>query len=370
VKSEKFDITLDARMINHSGIGTNIKNMIPNLIQNYNLTLLGNCEVLNSFSWSKQTRIIDTKSQIYSIKEQIELPTKIPQCDLFVSPHYNIPLLKIKASKRAVIINDVNHLVFSDQLSLPKVIYAKYMINTAIRKSDKVITISEFSKNEIIKYADVQRKEIKIIYCGLDSEKLKSNLHEQSIDQVKAIYKLPEDYFLFVGSIKPHKNLKTAIKAFNLWLKKSPAAKKLIIVGVKQSDLSKDPEILKLCDQNTIIIPEFVKDYDLPLIYNSATCLIFPSIYEGFGLPPLEAMVYGCPVIASNSAAIPEVCGDAALYFDPLKVEDLVEKMSLLTSNKKLRDELIVNGHKNILRFGRGKFAQNLKREFDDTIKN
>jgi len=153
-------------------------------------------------------------------------------------------------------------------------------------------------------------------------------------------------------------------------LKKSPAAKKLIIVGVKQSDLSKDPEILKLCDQNTIIIPEFVKDYDLPLIYNSATCLIFPSIYEGFGLPPLEAMVYGCPVIASNSAAIPEVCGDAALYFDPLKVEDLVEKMSLLTSNKKLRDELIVNGHKNILRFGRGKFAQNLKREFDDTIKN
>src|SRR3990167_9866564 len=174
-------------MINHSGIGTNIKNMIPSLVEHYKLTLLGNAEILNSFPWSNETSIIDMKSPIYSLKEQLELLTKIPKCDLFVSPHYNIPILKIKASKKAVIINDVNHLVFADQLSLPKVIYAKYMINTAIRKSDKVITISEFSKNEIIKYADVQGKEIKIIYCGLDSEKLKSNLHEQSIDQVKAI---------------------------------------------------------------------------------------------------------------------------------------------------------------------------------------
>ena len=356
-------------MINHSGIGTNIKNMIPNLIDNYNLTLLGNSEILDSFPWSKQIRIINAKSPIYSIKEQIELPTKIPKCDLFVSPHYNIPLLKIKASKRAVIINDVNHLVFANQLSSLKVIYAKYMINTAIRRSDKVITLSGFSKNEILKYTHVRGKEIRIVYCGLDNEKLRYKLHEKSFEEIRSTYKLPENYFLYVGSIKPHKNLRTAVKAFNLWSKKNISPIKLVLIGIKKNDLEKDMEISKLFDQDRIIIPGFVEDSDLPLIYKNAECLIFPSIYEGFGLPPLEAMIYGCPVIASNSASIPEVCGDAALYFDPLKVEDLVEKMIILTGDKNLRNELINKGYTNILRFGWEKFAQNLKREFDDTIK-
>jgi glycosyltransferase involved in cell wall biosynthesis len=184
-------------------------------------------------------------------------------------------------------------------------------------ESDKIITISEFSKNEITKYANVKEKDIRIIYCGLDIEELKNKLHVQSFDRVKAIYKLPEDYFLYMGSIKPHKNLKTAIKAFNLWLKKYPSDKKLVIIGVKPDDLNVDSELSKLFDKSSLIIPGFVKDFDLPLIYNNAECLIFPSIYEGFGLPPLEAMIYGCPVIASNSASIPEVCGDAALYFEP-----------------------------------------------------
>ena len=368
--TEKFDITLDARMINHSGIGTNIKNMIPNLVENYKLTLLGKSEILNSFPWSRETKIVEMRSSIYSIKEQIELPLKIPGCDLFVSPHYNIPLFKIKARKRVAIINDVNHLVFADKLSLPKVIYAKYMINAAIRKSDKVITISEFSKKEIIKYADVKGKDIKIIYCGLNIEELKTKMNKQSFDQVKAIYKLPEDYFLYVGSIKPHKNLKTALKAFNIWLKKSPCDKKLVIIGVKPDEINKDSELSKLFDKNRIIVPGFVKDFDLTLIYNNAECLIFPSIYEGFGLPPLEAMIYGCPVIASNSASIPEVCGDAALYFEPLKYEELAEKMTMLTTHKSLRTELIEKGYRNSFRYGWERFAQNLKHEFDDAIIN
>jgi glycosyltransferase involved in cell wall biosynthesis len=368
--SERFDIVLDARMINHSGIGTNIKNMIPSLVDNYNLTLLGNAEILGSFSWSRQTRMINTTSSIYSIKEQIELPMKIPRCDLFISPHYNIPIFKIRASKRAVIINDVNHLVYAEKLPLVKSTYAKYMINAAIRKSDKVITISEFSKNEIIKFANVKKKEINIVYCSLDSDTLKKQIQEKSIDKIRSSYKLPESYFLYIGSIKPHKNLRMAINAFNAWSKNGSPATKLVLIGVNKNELERDVEIIPLIDQNNIIILGFVKDSELPSIYKNAECLIFPSVYEGFGLPPLEAMICGCPVLASNSASIPEVCGDAALYFDPFNTTELVEKMTLLRNDKTLRNELISKGYKNILRFSRGKFAQNLKRELDDTINN
>jgi glycosyltransferase involved in cell wall biosynthesis len=362
-------LAIDARMINHSGIGTYIKNMIPNLVENYNLTLLGNVKMLSSFPWSKEIKIIGAKSSIYSISEQMELPNKIPNCHLFISPHYNIPLRKIKASKRVVIIHDVNHLVFANLLSIPKKIYARYMINSAIRKSDKIITISSFSKKEIVKYADTKGKEIKIIFCGLDKGKLKSNLNEQSMQSVKSIYNLPEDYFLYVGSIKPHKNLKAVIKAFNILSKEFPA-KKLVVAGVRFEQLNEDKEILNLYDEKNMIVTGFIKDSDLFPIYNMAECLIFPSLYEGFGLPPLEAMICGCPVIASNSSSIPEACGNAALYFDPFKVDELVEKMKLIINDKNLRSELINNGFTNVERFSWKRFAENLKIEFDDTILN
>jgi len=243
------------------------------------------------------------------------------------------------------------------------------MINSAIRKSDKIITISSFSKKEIVKYADAKGIEIKIIYCGLDSGKLKSNLNEQAVQRVKSIYNLPEDYFLYVGSIKPHKNLKAVIKAFNILLKEYPD-KRLVIAGIKLEQLNEDKEILNLYDENNMIITGFIKDSDLFPIYNIAECLIFPSKYEGFGLPPLEAMICGCPVIASNSSSIPEACGDAALYFDPFKVDELVEKMKLIINDKNLRSELINQGYKNIERFSWKIFAENLKAEFDDTIIN
>lgn len=357
-------------MINHSGIGTNIKNMIPALVQNYNLSLLGNPELLNSFPWSNEIRIIDTNSSIYTLNEQFELPAKIPDCDLFISPHYNIPIRKINARKRAVIINDVNHLVFSNQLSLQKKIYAKYMINAAIHKSDYILTLSEFSKSEIIKHANVRKKEIKILYCGLDSEELKNQLRSQSIDRVRSAYNLPEKYFLYVGSIKPHKNLITAIKAFNYWITKHNETKKLILIGVKQDDLNQDIDVLTNIDKNHTVIPGYVKDHDLPLIYNNAECLIFPSFYEGFGLPPLEAMICGCPVLSSNSASLPEICGDAALYFDPSNFEKLTDMMELITKNNSLRSELIDRGYKNVMRFTWENFAENLKLQIDNVLIN
>jgi glycosyltransferase involved in cell wall biosynthesis len=365
LEGKKFDIAIDARMINHSGIGTYIKSMIPGLLSNYNMILLGNPEALKAFYWYDKVEFIEFNSPIYSISEQIFLAKKIPACSLFISPHYNIPLLNIKSVKRAVIIHDVNHLVDRNKLSFVKRFYAEYMINAAIRKSDKIITVSEFSKKEIIKYADTKGKIIKVIYCGLDKDEFLKNTDVETSKRIIEKYNLPTKYFLFVGSIKTHKNFKTLINAYQSFTEIYPDIK-LVVIGIDTKKNKGDLSFSNVRDK--LIFPGYVKDSELALIYRNALCLIFPSIYEGFGLPPLEAMMSGCPVIASNAASIPEVCGDAALYFDPRNTKELYEKMKLIIDDKSVSDELIRKGFVNLYRFKRETFEKNLISEIDNVL--
>ena len=365
MNERKFDITIDARMINHSGIGTYIKNMIPNLIGSYNLALLGNIEILESFPWSKQIKIIDSNYPIYSISEQINLPRQIQESRLFISPHYNIPLLKIPADKRVVIIHDINHLVNINKISAIKKIYARYMISAAVKKSDRVITDSFFSRNEIIKHVLTEGKEIKTLYCGINNEVLENYIKPPYKENIKLKYNLPENYILYVGSIKRHKNLISVLRAFRLLLQ-DYSNKKLVVIGVKPDEFFNNREFDNL--KNGVILPGYITENELPAIYANALCLVFPSLYEGFGLPPLEAMSCGCPVIASNVTSIPEVCDDAALYFDPLNIEEIVSTMKQIIEDNKTVSQLKEKGFNNLKRFTWQIFAQNLKNEFDKLI--
>ncbi|MCJ7554299.1 MAG: glycosyltransferase family 4 protein [Ignavibacteriaceae bacterium] len=365
MNGRKFDITIDARMINHSGIGTYIKNMIPNLIGHYNLALLGNFQILESFPWSEQVKVFSANYPIYSISEQINLPRQIPESRLFISPHYNIPLLKIPADKRVVIIHDINHLVSINKISVIKKIYARYMISAAVKKSDKVITDSFFSRNEIIKHVRSEGKEIKTLYCGINDEALKNYIKPPYKENIKLKYNLPENYFLYVGSSKRHKNLISVLKAFNLLLQEY-SNQKLVVLGVKHDEYFNNKEFVNL--KEGVILPGYITDTELPAIYANALCLVFPSLYEGFGLPPLEAMSCGCPVIASNVTSIPEVCNDAALYFDPLNIEEIASTMKQILEDEKTVSQLREKGFNNLKKFTWQIFAQNLKNEFDDLI--
>ena len=353
-------------MIKNSGIGTYTQNIIDAIAGNYNLTLLGNYDTLTSFSWSKDVNIIPTTSPIYSISEQTELPKKIQPCDLFISPHYNIPLQGIKASKRAVVIHDVNHLTNINRISIIKRLYAKYMINTAIKKSDKVITVSEFSKSEIKKYI-ISKKNISVIYCGLDIRKIKSKINDEQSERIKLKYNLPENYILFIGNSKPHKNIDVLIKAM-----KFPGEfpdTKLVAVGVQHNEILQKLQTLNSTDlEKKIYTINYVENDELPFLYKKARCFVFPSVYEGFGIPPIEAMICGCPVLASNAASIPEVCGDAALFFNPNDVKKLVDNIISILRNENLRTELIQKGNKNIERFSLENFREKLITNINDTI--
>lgn len=352
-------------MINHSGIGTYIKNMIPNLADKYNLALLGNSNILKSFPWSNQVKIYSADYPIYSMSEQINLPRHIPNSRLFISPHYNIPLGNIQADKRLVIIHDVNHLLDFNKISFIKKFYAKFMISAAVKKSDKVLTVSNFSKVEINKYISTNSKEIKIVYCGINGEQIASYLNIEFLGRIKNKYRLPQKYFLYVGSIKRHKNLISALKAFRLFNKKYSDFN-LVIIGLEYSEFLSEPEFEGLREH--VFVPGFISDEDLPGIYANALSLIFPSYYEGFGLPPLEAMSCRCPVISSNASSLPEVCDDAALYFNPNNVDDIVTAMQKIVEDKNIVKDLIHKGNENIKRFNRSLFDKNLKKEIDELI--
>lgn len=341
-------LVIDFRMCNASGIGTYIKSIVPYLVDVFEVILIGNSSEIQKFKWSERVKIIEANSKIYSIYEQIELFMCIPNCDVFWSPHYNIPLLPIKAKKRVVTIHDVFHLAFFETLNFKQKLYSKFVIKQAVKKSSKIFTVSSFSVNEIKKYTNTN-KDIQIIYNAIDFTKFTIINDRIRLKNIKEKYQLPNEFLLFVGNVKPHKNIKNllyAIKDINV---------NLVIVGKKDGFITGDDEVINLIKsgnmEDRVFFTGYVEDEDIPDIYNLATVFVFPSLYEGFGIPPLEAQACGCPVVCSNVASLPEVAGDSVIYCNPYDSNDIKEKIELLLNDKNLQNQLITKGYENIKRF-------------------
>ncbi|MBR8466375.1 glycosyltransferase family 4 protein [Campylobacter sp. faydin G-140] len=345
---KKTKLTIDFRMHNSSGIGTYIKSIIPFLVDKFNIILLGSANDIQKYDWSDKVKIIECNCKIYSIKEQFELALKIPKCDIFWSPHYNIPIFHIRANKRVVTIHDVFHLAFYDKLTLAQRIYAKLIINQATNISDQILTVSNFSVNEIRKYTKIS-KNIDIVYNAVDFNKFNNSYNTLKLQNIKNRYNLPDKFLLFVGNVKPHKNLKSLLLAIiNLNIN-------LVIVGKKDNFITSEYSILDTINnaglKDRVFFTGYINDDDVPCIYNLATLFVFPSIYEGFGIPPLEAQACGCPVVCSNAASLLEVCGDSVVYFDPYNVDDMRDKIGIVLNDKKLQLKLKQKGFENVKRF-------------------
>jgi glycosyltransferase involved in cell wall biosynthesis len=335
-------IVIDARMIDASGIGVYLQNVLTSIIDDYNITLLG--DPVKLARYNKKAAIIPLLIPIYSLKEQLALSKVIPDCDIFWSPHYNIPLFKIKAKDRVVTIHDVYHLAFSKQLSYAQRIYANVVIKAAVKLSGNIITVSNFSKNEIIKYTGCNISKISVIYNGVKNHGVKNDFNT-----VSEKYKLPNKYVLYVGNVKPHKNLKKLLEAYLLLNTRLQKQYKIVIVGKKDGFITGDSTLFGLIKTipgliDSIVFTGFVDDEDISTIYHNASVFVFPSIYEGFGFPPLEAMSNGCPVIVSNKSSMPEICENAVIYFDPFNENEISEKLSEVLTNKDLQHQLIKRG--------------------------
>lgn len=342
-------LCIDLRWIDSSGVGVYIKGIMPALVEelrDVSIVGLGDIKHLEEFPWSgaDNLRLIDCRAGRYSLAEQIQLPLAIPaQTDLFFSPYYTIPLLY--RGPLAVTVHDMSHLIVDEIVSNPKKrIYAKTMYRTLRLRASVIFTVSDFSKSELLRLTG-SRGADKIIttHLGISSEWADAR-RQPPVRQ--------GPYFVTVGNVKPYKNLKRLVAAF---LKiKDRIPHDLVIVGQKEGLITgESPEFFEQIRAAgyRIHLTGFVSHQELLSLVGHAEALVMPSLYEGFGLPPLEAMAAGVPAVVARAASLPEVCEDAALYFDPMQVEDIAEKMQLIAGDEALRTRLRCLGSERILHF-------------------
>lgn len=284
--------------------------------------------------------------------------------DFYWQPNF-IPTKNVKAKKIVCTLHD-----FSFKLQPhwhPKERLEYFNKNFyLIQRATHIITGSKFTKKEIIDYMQISEDKISVIYHGVDHELYKTYPLKET-QKTKDEFLLPKKFLLFVGSIEPRKNLITLLKAYNLLSQEQKSELPLILVGFKGW---KNKDIMKEIEKNKEYIRYlgFVTDTELAHIYNLATIFIYPSLYEGFGLPPLEAMACGAPVIVSNVASLPEVCGDAALYINPTDLQDIKDKILTLLNDETLRETLSQKGKAQAALFSWDKSAQEHLKVFQKVL--
>lgn len=225
----------------------------------------------------------------------------------------------------------------------------KYFLLTGLEKSmqraDVIVTDSYFSKSEIEKYYPKYANKVKVVPCGVDLERFYPIEEKSKIENVKQKFNITTDYFLYIGTIEPRKNLTRLIEGYSIFAKKYPDCPKLVLAGGKgwlNDEIYNSIERLGLKDK--ALFTDYIPSADMCALINGAMGFLFPSIYEGFGMPPLEAMACGVPVLTSHEASLPEVVGNSAVMVDAYNVESIANGIEKLYVDENLRKELSVKG--------------------------
>lgn len=301
---------------------------------------------------------------------QVGLPLQLfieyPKPSVFFTPSHYAP--RFSPMPCAIAIMDVAYIRFPEYFAKRDLYQLKKWTAYSVKRAKRIFTISESTKNDIIEQYKVAPAHVIVTYPGI--KKNLSGIKETMVD-VKKKYTIAKNYVLFVGTLQPRKNIVRLVEAFaKIIEEKQIDDLNLVVVGKKgwlYEKILASPANLKILDKVKFL--DFVPDDDLPSLYQEALCYILPSLYEGFGLPVLEAMKYGCPVITSNVSSLPEAGGDAALYVDPLDVSDIAEKMMKVIDSKKLRDEMREKGYAHLKKFSWEKTARETLEVLETLVK-
>lgn len=362
-------VGFDARMIDHPGIGRYIANLLNAMFEQAGrdeFVLFGDSKMLSTIDYGPSTvDIIEYNARIYGWAESFFDPFEKANLDIMHVPHFNVPILE-RTNKLVVTIHDLIYLKFTESVpDFMQGIAVRYVISNAVKKADKIIAVSENTKKDIIEHFPAATGKVEVIHEAADPIFAKID-DEGKKEGIRKKYNLPPAIILYVGSLKKHKNIERLIDAY-IDLKSKGIRHKLVIVGRYRP---KEAQVLKKIQSSDALYLGEVPTDDLALIYNLASLLVMPSLYEGFGLPALEAMASGVPVAASSVASLPEVIGDAGILLDPEDISNISEVIYKGLVDDDLRRELIRKGLERVKEFSWKKTAQQTLQLYEDTVRS
>jgi len=291
------------------------------------------------------------------IKFAFEIWKKNP--DVLWMPMQALPIIRRKKIKTIVTIHDLAFKIFPDHFPKKDLCKLNWLTDYAIKNSDKIIAVSNSTKKDILKfYPKIKEEKIKVIYHGFDKELYLKKHSQEKIDNFLKFYQLKDKkYILYIGAIQPRKNLEVLIKAFEKIKRSGFSDLKLVLAG-ESAWMAEETQNLASQSPftNDILMPGRLKFEDLSLLLAGADAFIMPSLYEGFGIPVLEALASRTPTICAKNSSLPEVGGEAVLYFENQK--ELEENIKKILTNKDLSQDLISKGNKQIKKFSWEKCAQ------------
>lgn len=338
-----------------TGLGVYAKNVVQeiNNIEN-NVEVLSpveidgvNTKIINKYVKPSYKKVGGLARFLWT---QFALPFKGGKDDIIYHPFQYISILS--PAKQIMTIHDLIPIRYP-KVAKHQYIYYKYLMPILIKKSDKIICISESTKNDLIDIYQIQENKISVIYNGYDKNLFnKKNINRKILNK----YHIDYGYMVMVGASYPHKNIEVAIKAFE-----EIDNCKLIIVGKDSSYILKLKALVKeLNIEEKVKFVGYVPDEDLPTLYGCSKGFLYTTLYEGFGLPILEAMACGALVLCGNNSSLPEVYGDSALVLDLNNIDDVRAKIELAIKDNKLRNELLRRSEKNINKFSWNKTAREI----------
>jgi len=357
-------IAIDVRKLADFGIGTYVRGLVRGLSEidvDHEYLLIGDPasvallpDLPPSFRW------VAERARGYSVRElwSVSAAVRRERADLYHAPHYVLPFRL--GCPAVVTIHDLIHLRFAEQRRAIELLYARRMVARSLRHAAAVLAVSETTRDELVDHFGAAAEGIEVIPNGVD-ERFRGLLDDAAVDAGLARLGLDRGYLLFVGNPKPHKNLGRLLEAQSRLARRDPETPFLVIAGGAAAAPGADaavPSALRIARRaaeqaapSRVAYLGRVADEDLAALYRGALALVVPSLWEGFGLPAVEAASTGTPVVAAARGALPEVLGDAALYVDPESVEDIESGLERILRDAELRAELAQRGPERAARF-------------------